>query len=804
MKLWGICRFVFLMNCFFGSDVYTQELITYPAPQAVIYSMHNDDYTVRVRKPGSEWQDLYEYNVKVDMDKPQDASMVYFDFSGSVEVYVRKNNSTIKEVRIRPATTSVQPVIKGNMVYFTLTKPGKLSVEFDGDKLHNLHVFANTIETYKPDTNDSNVIYFGPGLHETKEKPGSELLIPSGKTVYIAGGAVVRRKLVCNKVNNVSITGRGIIDQPQRGVEIKHSNNVEVNGIIFINPQHYTIYGGGSQKISIKNIKSFSVKGWSDGIDLMSCSDVTIDDIFMRNSDDCIAIYGHRWDFYGNARNYTITNAILWADVAHPINIGLHGNTEHAGDTIENILFDNIDILEQDEDDTDYEGCMALSVGDLNLVRNIRFENIRVDDFEEGKLFSLRIFYNRKYNTGPGRAIQDIHFKNISYNGANLSPSIIQGYDEAHAINNITFENIRINGKLIRDAADGNIKIGPFAEKVIFMQPAYDFSHIEQKIQTWIDSGYYPGASIIISKDNKVIYKKYFGNYDPRTVVFIASAGKWLAAAVIAAVVDEGKLNWNDKVKKWLPEFTDSKGEANLAQLLSHTAGYPDYQPKGKPIDIYQSLKESVAHILPLTADTFPGTKFRYGGLSMQVAGRIAELATGKSWEALFREKIALPLGMSSTQFTPVDSSGGHAPMLGGGARTTLDDYARFLSMIANDGVYNGKRILSIKAIKAMQADQVANAKVNAGEFVERARASQRKDIYGLGEWREEVNARGEVTLISSPSWAGAYPWIDKKNNVYGFFLAHIAEPKNGFSSFYASPVLAVLVGNVVQRSKHN
>jgi CubicO group peptidase (beta-lactamase class C family) len=78
----------------------------------------------------------------------------------------------------------------------------------------------------------------------------------------------------------------------------------------------------------------------------------------------------------------------------------------------------------------------------------------------------------------------------------------------------------------------------------------YDFSSITNKIQDWVDSGYYPGASIIIAKDNKIIYEKYFGNYTPQTVAYIASAGKWLAAATIAGIVDEGKLSWDDKVKK--------------------------------------------------------------------------------------------------------------------------------------------------------------------------------------------------------------------------------------------------------------
>jgi polygalacturonase len=286
--------------------------------------------------------------------------------------------------------------------------------------------------------------------------------------VYIAGGAVVRAKFVCDRVVNVKIIGRGILDQPQRGVEVTHSKNVEIDGIIVINPKHYTVYGGASQNLTIRNLKSFSAQGWSDGIDLMSCSDVIIDDVFMRNSDDCIAIYAHRWDFYGNARNYSITNSTLWADIAHPTNIGLHGNTAAEGDTIENIVFKNIDILEQDEDDVDYQGCMAISGSDLNLIRNIRYENIRVDDFEEGQLLNIRVLFNKKYSTGPGRNISNIYFKDISYTGNNTSTSVIRGLDAGHAVKGITFENLKINGKKVLSAREANILTGESTEAITF------------------------------------------------------------------------------------------------------------------------------------------------------------------------------------------------------------------------------------------------------------------------------------------------------------------------------------------------
>ena len=159
--------------------------------------------------------------------------------------------------------------------------------------------------------------------------------------------------------------------EPQQGISIAYSKNVLIEGITVINSRHYTVSGGQSTGITIKNSKSFSYQGWSDGLDFMSCSDVTIDDVFLRNSDDCIALYTHRWNFYGDCRNVRVLNSTLWADIAHPINIGTHGNTETGDEVLEDMLFKNIDILEHDEDDRDYQGCMAINVGDHNLAQNI-------------------------------------------------------------------------------------------------------------------------------------------------------------------------------------------------------------------------------------------------------------------------------------------------------------------------------------------------------------------------------------------------------------------------------------------------
>lgn len=434
-------------------------LIIYDIPQKALYTHHNDDFTVRVRVPGGEWRDLYEYKVQVDLDNPQDASMVSFDIGEPVEVAVKKNDGDVSRVEIRPGSTGVRAKLRGNTAYFTLTRPANLSVEFDGDRLHNLHLLANPVEAERPDPNDPDVIYFGPGIHSLPEG-ARRFKISSNKTVYIAGGALVQGGIDVRDAENVRILGHGIIDRAEEGITVANSRNVTVNGPIVVNPKHYALLCGQSSGVSITNIKGFSSGSWTDGIDFMSCSDVKVDGVFMRNSDDTIAVYGHRWDFRGDARNYLITNSTLWADIAHPINIGLHGDDKQP-EVLENLVFRNIDVLGHDEDDRNYQGVMAITNGDNNLVRNVLFENIRIDNIEEGMLFNIRVVFNEKYSLAPGRGVENVTIRNVTFKGGDINPPVIAGYSEDRKVRDIRIENIRVAGKPLQRS---DIDIGNFVE----------------------------------------------------------------------------------------------------------------------------------------------------------------------------------------------------------------------------------------------------------------------------------------------------------------------------------------------------
>lgn len=340
-------------------------------------------------------------------------------------------------------------------------------------------------------------------------------------------------------------------------------------------------------------------------------------------------------------------------------------------------------------------------------------------------------------------------------------------------------------------------KVSPGRERL------YDFSPLDSLIRGWVDKGYYPGASVCVVKNDSVVFRKDYGGYTSDTKVYVASAGKWVAATVVGAVVDRTDLGWEDPVEKWLPEFKgDAKGKILLRQLLSHTSGVRPYLPEPR-IDNYNHLDSAIVEILPLDTVFAPGSRFEYGGLAMQIAGRMAEKAAGKEFETLFQELLAQPLGMKSSHFTPVNTEGGHAPMLGGGLCTTLNDYMRFLSMVYHDGTYEGKRIVSAETVKEMQADQVRGAAIPSDNYVMKGLGQSHNGIYGLGEWRELVDKKtGEAFQISSPGWAGAYPWLNKRDKVYGFFIAHVAGSsvkEDGFSSFFGSPVISRTVSEIVK-----
>ncbi|MDE7000406.1 MAG: right-handed parallel beta-helix repeat-containing protein [Lachnospiraceae bacterium] len=461
------------------------------------------DFSVFVNLDGTEeWREARCYEVKVDMHEIRRASMAYFDFEGKINIKIRFNNyMDIYQVDIRPKSRKIIPVFTEREIYFSLEHPENLSIEVNRDRFHNLHLFAGKIQESVPDTTDKEVrilkgdlqkpvvhsmyemdrffketgegrtLFFEPGIHYFEE---CILKIPSETDIYIAGGAVIVGSFVCDGINKVKIWGRGVVYQAcfgrfssLRGVRVSKSCDVIIEGITFINPPHYTVYIGGSESITVRNIKSFSCEGWSDGIDVMSSSNILIENVFMRNSDDCIALYGRRWEYNGDTRDILVRHSTLWADVAHPTNIGCHGDYESEGNVIEHIVFTDIDILEHHEPQKQCQGCMCINAGDKNTVRNVKYKNIRIESIEYGKLLDIQLICGR-YNQASGKGIENIFFEDIFFDGYGERTSEIKGIDEKRYVRNIMFDNLVIRGEKAVTASQANIHVSEYAYNVSF------------------------------------------------------------------------------------------------------------------------------------------------------------------------------------------------------------------------------------------------------------------------------------------------------------------------------------------------
>ncbi|PXA90679.1 hypothetical protein DMC25_07055 [Caulobacter sp. D4A] len=459
-----------------GGTALAGELRTYPVPPQLLYAGHNDDFTVRVRAPGGQWRDLYEYRVQVDTDTKTNASMVYFDFDGTVELEVMKNNGRFSEVSVAPLSSAVKPQRQGPVLRMTLTRPERFSLQFDDDRLRNLHIVAGALPPPRPTGGD--LVYFGPGFH-TPPAGLDYFPVKSGQRVYLDGGAVLKGAFELSGVSDVKISGRGLLWDPGRAIDLEKASNVEVSDLIIVNSDRKdaarVMNIRNSANVSVSQLTGFTSGKWSDGINISTSRHVTVADGYLRVSDDAVVVYAVADcplcrakaaqtgvpdpNPPGDTFDIKVSNMRLWVDVAHALYVGHFGDNADPR-TIRDVTFDNIDVANLDEDDPDWEGVIAAYSGDSTLIKDITFSDIRVDRIEEGKLINLVAGNNPRYNKAAGRGIDGVTIRNVAFTGEGLpSPSIIRGLSATTAVRNVTIENLTIGGKPIKAPQDGDIAV---------------------------------------------------------------------------------------------------------------------------------------------------------------------------------------------------------------------------------------------------------------------------------------------------------------------------------------------------------
>lgn len=311
---------------------------------------------------------------------------------------------------------------------------------------------------------------------------------------------------------------------------------------------------------------------------------------------------------------------------------------------------------------------------------------------------------------------------------------------------------------------------------------AYDFRLVTEFVDGFVgpsEQDLLDGAVLIVLQDGQPIYQRSFGSYT-RTgpKVSVASASKLLSALVIARLVEDGTMRWDDTVADYFgtdyPDPDLEKGTITLAQLFSHTSGITVVNHRCLSyLHRNTSLDACAQSILGKPLRWAPGTIFAYGENSMQVAGAMAQRATGKSWAQLLESELTGPLGLTRTDYgASIHGTPFSNPIIAGGARSTLRDYAKVVQMVLQHGTLDGNQYLTPASIAQMQLDQTHGvpADPDSNPYPEAYG-------YGYGQWRNVIDCNGVATRISSTGIFGTSPWVDYDNGIAAVFLTYKPDP---------------------------
>lgn len=292
----------------------------------------------------------------------------------------------------------------------------------------------------------------------------------------------------------------------------------------------------------------------------------------------------------------------------------------------------------------------------------------------------------------------------------------------------------------------------------------YDLSNVSLAFSNTLARSGIANGSLLLLKDGHQLHEIYAGTFQAQTLRPIASATKWLSAVVIMSLIDDGLMRLDDPVSRYFPQhYTGLKGTITLRQMFSHTSGLPGDESGGVLSSDAITLQQAAQLISTNDLIAPPGTVFCYGGLSMQLAGACAEVASGQSWSNLVELRLKRRLGLAATTYGNTPN-----PRIAGGASSTLYDYGTVLQMLLNRGVWGTNRVLSSNAVFVMQQDQTSGADIQCSPYSKYGRPDTR---YGIGEWREELSTDGIAYQIGSGGAFGFAPWIDLQRNVAGVFM---------------------------------
>lgn len=298
-----------------------------------------------------------------------------------------------------------------------------------------------------------------------------------------------------------------------------------------------------------------------------------------------------------------------------------------------------------------------------------------------------------------------------------------------------------------------------------FSQHEKDYNVLDKYIQNAVKEFEIAGLAIGIIKNDEVVFEKGYGyrntetkkKVDENTIFGIASCSKAFTAACIAILVDEGKLNWDDKVIDHYPGFKVYDPyitrEMTVRDLLCHRSGYQTFDGDLLWYGSTYSRDEVVKRLSKRENPYSFREKFGYSNVMYIAAGELIKHVTGKTWDEFVKEKIFKPLGMHQTsttnsgftnkmniawphldhrpmEFINYDNSGPAASI-----NTSINDLLKWTQLMLNKGVWNDSSIFSTSQYYQMVSPQMP---LNAGR-AEKIGGTHFSS-YGLGWFMNDKN----------------------------------------------------------------
>ncbi|MFM9079628.1 MAG: serine hydrolase domain-containing protein [Opitutaceae bacterium] len=318
------------------------------------------------------------------------------------------------------------------------------------------------------------------------------------------------------------------------------------------------------------------------------------------------------------------------------------------------------------------------------------------------------------------------------------------------------------------------------------------------------------GAVTMVVTADRVLHREATGRADLATgkpmpadaLFWIASMTKPVTGAAVLILQDEGKLSVGDPVAKYLPEFaalkTPSGRPANLTitQILSHTSGLGE--AAGPAALEARTLADLVPLWLAARMQFEPGAQWRYCQSGINLAGRIVEIVSGKSFDVFARERSFAPLGMKDATFDPDEAQRtriatayarkketgalepaqaraefgrpGRPPLGKAGLCCSADDYARFCQLLLGGGMRDGKRVLSANAVKALFSSVTGD--LPTGFFQNETFGKHGANYgWGIGTCVLKTPHAGAAEVLSAGTFGhggawGTQAWIDPVKGV--------------------------------------